>query len=332
MSYSKDIYSKALSILQNRRSKAQAELVKRKEYIYNINNHAKQIHMQLGSTAVKLAKAVLNGNDVSSNVKRLKEENLKFQKELQEILSANNLPSDYLDVKYRCEKCSDTGFIDGKMCNCLKDILKKQTYDQLNKVSPLDLSSFDDFSLDYYSDTPQAESSIVPKKRMQKIFDYCFSYAEKFRKNSPTLLMQGNTGLGKTHLSLAIAKTVIEKGYAVIYSSAPALLTKLEREHFSKNIDDDTLNHLLDCDLLILDDLGTEFETKFTAATIYNILNSRMLSSKPTIISTNLSLTDLEQAYTGRFVSRIIGNSHRLEFLGKDIRQQLKCKRKNRGV
>ncbi len=331
MPYDKKIYIKALKILENRRTKAQSELAKRKHQLYNRNKYSREIQMKLGSTAAKLAKAVVSGGDVASKVETLKEENLKLQEELKEMLIKNNLPLDYLRIRYSCEKCKDTGFVDGKMCECLKDILKKQTYNELNKISPLDLSSFDDFSLKYYSDVSQGEENLTPRIRMKNILEYCISYAKSFSKNSPSLLMQGNTGLGKTHLSLAIAKTVIENGYAVIYSSVPALLIKLEKEQFSQASDENTLEYLLDCDLLILDDLGTEYATKFTTATIYNILNSRMLSSKPTIMSTNLTIKELEEAYTQRFVSRIMGNSENLRFLGKDIRQRLK-REKNEGV
>ncbi len=329
MPYSKEVYRKSLSILENRRTASLAELRKNKECLYKRNTRAREIENQLSSTAVKLAKAVINGKNVREQVKLLKNKNLSLQEELEGILEENNFPKDYLKLKHVCSACKDTGFIDGKMCECLKLLLKKQTYDELNKISPLDLCSFEDFSLDYYSAEQIIENKPAPKERMQKVLRFCRDYAENFSNHSTSLLMQGKTGLGKTHLSLAIARKVIDKGYGVIYSSAPAILSKLEKEHFSAySSEENTLNYLLDCDLLILDDLGTEFETKFTVATIYNILNSRLLTSKPTIISTNLTLRELEEAYTQRFVSRIMGNMERLEFLGKDIRQKIKYKKR----
>ena len=132
--------------------------------------------------------------------------------------------------------------------------------------------------------------------------------------------MEGGTGLGKTHLSLAIAKTVIEKGFGVIYGSVPAILRELEQEHFSKGSELKTKKSLESCDLLILDDLGTEFANQFTKAVVYNLINTRMIMSKPTIINTNLSLAEIKDLYSDRLVSRIIGEHIYLEFIGKDIR------------
>lgn len=332
MPYSKRLYQKGLRILENRRAKSFYDLKNKRDFLYKKNKRAQEIESELTSTAVKIAKAVINGKKVNKQLILLKEKNLALQKELGEILKQNNLPNDYLKIKHRCKLCKDTGFIDGKMCECFKDILKKISYEELNKISPLSLCSFEDFSLDFYSNTPIGEDNIVPKKRMANILTYCKNYAEKFKPNSQNILMQGGTGLGKTHLSLAIASVVIDKGYSVIYVSAPDILKKIENEKFyaEKNREADTMNYLMECDLLILDDLGTEFETKFTSATIYNILNSRLLTQKPTIISTNLSIEELQQSYSTRFVSRIIGSTERLEFLGRDIRQKLKNKKQNK--
>ena len=207
----------------------------------------------------------------------------------------------------------------------MKKMMKKEVYNELNKMSPLELSSFENFSLDFYSDTPQPKSELTPKKRMAKILEFCKKYASQFKKNSPSLLMTGSTGLGKTHLSLAIAKEVIEKGFGVIYGSAQNIISKMEKEKFRgyQNSSDETERHYIDCDLLIIDDLGTEYLTSFSSAAIYNIVNSRIMMNKPTIISTNLSMKELEKNYSQRMVSRIIGNNIRLEFLGSDIRQKI---------
>ncbi|MGN0594083.1 MAG: ATP-binding protein, partial [Hominimerdicola sp.] len=158
-------------------------------------------------------------------------------------------------------------------------------------------------------------------EQIKNILSYCKEYADGFNENSKSLFMKGNTGLGKTHLSLSIANEVIKKGYGVIYVSAPSLVTQLEKEHFSYNKEDaKTEDALLDCDLLIIDDLGTEFTTPFSTSAIYNIFNSRLLADKPIIFNTNLSLQELEKLYSQRFVSRIIGEAVRLDFFGKDIR------------
>ena len=160
---------------------------------------------------------------------------------------------------------------------------------------------------------------------MEKILNFCKAYASRFSSSSDNLFMQGATGLGKTHLSLAIANTLINRGHNVIYTSTPNIISKLEKEHFNHTFqDEETEKHLIDCDLLILDDLGTEFQTSFSNATIYNIINSRIMYQKPTIISTNLSVKEIQAAYSKRLVSRIMGNYKRLFFLGNDIRQALR--------
>ena len=153
-------------------------------------------------------------------------------------------------------------------------------------------------------------------------YRYCKNYADNFSLKSPSLILYGATGLGKTHLSLAIAGEVIGKGFGVIYGSAQNLLNRLENEKFGRSGQDgDTLSLLLECDLLILDDLGAEFSTAFTLSAIYNIINSRMLASLPTIISTNLEPGELDKKYDQRIASRILGSFTPVYFCGRDIRQ-----------
>ena len=157
---------------------------------------------------------------------------------------------------------------------------------------------------------------------MENVLEYCQDWARYFTRKSQGLIMLGKTGLGKTHLSLAIAGTVIDRGYNVYYGSVPNIMNKLEKEHFGRNpSDENLLDELCECDLLILDDLGAEFSTQFTVSCIYNIINSRILSGKPTIISTNLTPNELEDKYTQRITSRIIGSYVSLKFMGRDIRQ-----------
>ena len=151
-------------------------------------------------------------------------------------------------------------------------------------------------------------------------YDEKFGNADNFNSHSESILMKGATGLGKTHLSLAIANEAIKRGYGVIYASAPQLVSKLEKIYFSNKEDDSTFDMLVECDLLIIDDLGTEFHSQFSVSQLYNIFNSRMLSNKPVIINTNLTIRDLQENYTDRFVSRICGNARQLDFLGRDIR------------
>lgn len=325
MGYSKEIYDKVQKELYDIKMEAVDELNRKKDILYNRFPEAAEIEKQLSATAIKAARAVISGANSKDELLKLRQTTKNLRERLNQILKSVNLPEDYLELNYRCKKCSDEGYVDGIMCDCMKKMMKKEVYNQLNKMSPLELSSFENFSLDFYSDTPQPNSELTPKKRMAKILEFCKKYASQFKKNSPSLLMTGSTGLGKTHLSLAIAKEVIEKGFGVIYGSAQNIISKMEKEKFRgyQNSSGETERHYIDCDLLIIDDLGTEYLTSFSSAAIYNIVNSRIMMNKPTIISTNLSMKELEKNYSQRMVSRIIGNNIRLEFLGSDIRQKI---------
>lgn len=323
MGYSKEVYEAAKGVLEQRRRQAQRQAEQRRQQFFQRFPRAEEIERELSSTAVQAARAVLNGENTAQQLMRLKERNLALQKELASLLRAAALEPDALEPQYTCKDCQDTGYLDGKPCACLRQQLRQEAYRRLNQLSPLSLSTFDGFSLEYYAPTPPREGFPSPRRRMEDIFRYCKNYAANFSVQSPSLLMQGPTGLGKTHLSLAIARVAINKGYGVIYGSAPNIVSKLEKERFGANRNgEDSEQHFIQCDLLILDDLGTEFSTSFSNAAIYNILNSRLMTGKPTIISTNLSMKDLERCYSERLVSRVMGNHIRLEFLGNDVRQQ----------
>jgi DNA replication protein DnaC len=237
------------------------------------------------------------------------------------LLKAAGHGEDYLEPHYSCKLCGDTGYVDGRMCDCMKKLLRTEAYHRLNTLTPLSLSTFESFSLNYYPDTAGENGSKSPRSVMASVLNNCKNYAAGFSLSSPNLIMQGGTGLGKTHLSLAIANTAIQKGFGVVYCSVNNIITKLEREHFGRD-DGDTDRMLLECDLLILDDLGTEFKSSFSSAEIYNIVNTRLMSQKPTIISTNLSIQELQDRYTERFASRIMGNYVRVTFCGRDNRLQ----------
>lgn len=328
MGYSREIFEEVKKKLYKKRNEAWEELERKKEILYKRFPMAEKIEKELSSTALQSARAVIAGNNSKTELIKLREKNKLLREKLKEILLSVDLPEDYLEINYSCKKCSDEGFVDGIMCECMKDMLKKESYARLNSMSPLELSSFENFSLDYYSDISPVKSEQSPRKRMSLILDFCKKYAENFNVHSPGLLLTGGTGLGKTHLSLSIAREVINKGFGVIYGSAQNIVSKMENEKF-KNYQngEESERHYIDCDLLIIDDLGTEYNTAFSSAAIYNIINSRIMMNKPTIISTNLSMKEMEKSYTYRTVSRIIGNNIRLEFLGSDIRQKMMMKR-----
>ncbi len=326
MGYSSNVYKQAADRLYQRRLNAEKSADRRRAEVYQKLPRTKELERQIASSGPRIARAVLAGGDVTENLNLLREENLALQAELTEILTSNGYPKDVFEPKYFCKKCNDTGYIEENgrtiVCSCLKQTLISCACDELNRTAPLSLSTFDSFSLNYYDKEFSSQIGTSPYNQMKRIFEYCRNYAETFTPHSRSILMRGSTGLGKTHLSLAIANEAIKKGYGVIYVSAPSLNQYFEKLFRSRNNDDyDMMNMLIDCDLLIIDDLGTEMtNNKFYISNLYNIFNSRLLLNKPIIINTNLGLRELEANYSERFVSRISGMADRLDFLGSDIR------------
>lgn len=328
MAYGKEIYNIATAILTERRMREMEAAEERRTVFYSMYPRAREIERQMASTAIAAAKAVLNGGDAVKELTNLKNKNLSLQQELTHLLESAGLSREYLQPRFECKRCGDTGYLDGRMCICLKELLRKTAYQRLNEMTPLALCSFDSFVLDYYPEEPLSEGEASPRKQMTNVLRYCRNYANEFSMESSSLIMQGGTGLGKTHLSLAIANAAVQKDFGVIYVSAQNMATSLERERFGRGLEDGDTNALiLGCDLLILDDLGTEFATSFVDASIYNIVNTRLMAGRPTIISTNLSLYELQKRYSERFVSRIIGSYVRLTFFGKDVRQQKRMRK-----
>lgn len=322
MAYSKKIYDEAERELTRRRRQAEDEQERRHAEIAEKMPDLLKIEAEMAQAGLSIVKA-LGRPDAKEFLQGLAQQSKKAQTERKALLAQGGYPEDYLETPYTCKVCEDTGFVDGKRCECYKKLLRQLSFAELQKTSPLSLSKFETFDLSYYPVEIDPQTHISPRKRMGEIFEFCVNYAEDFSLSSPSLFMYGATGLGKTHLSLSIAREAIEKGYGVIYGSAQNLLNRLEREHFSRIGEEKgtTEQMLLDCDLLILDDLGAEFSTAFTVASIYNIVNTRINTGLPTIISTNLTPQELEAKYTQRITSRIIGNYCSLLFCGKDIRQ-----------
>lgn len=324
MGYSNSVYKAASDTLHERRLNAEKAAERRKEEVYKKFPRVKELEKQISVGGIKTARAVLAGGDVKDAVSKLRDQNLAMQAEVRKILTDNGYPENYFEPDYFCKKCNDKGYCDinGKTvrCSCMKSALIACACAELNRNAPLSLSTFESFNLEYYDKAVDPKLKVSPYDHMSRVLRYCQNYADNFNSHSESILMKGATGLGKTHLSLAIANEAIKRGYGVIYASAPQLVSKLEKIYFSNKEDDSTFDMLVECDLLIIDDLGTEFHSQFSVSQLYNIFNSRMLSNKPVIINTNLTIRDLQENYTDRFVSRICGNARQLDFLGRDIR------------
>lgn len=317
MAYSKETYKKAEQELAERRSRALAEREEHHRIAVAAVPEILETEEKMSSAGLATIKALgMGADDAKEYIRKLSEINLAAQTQRSLLLKNAGFPENWLDVRYSCKKCEDKGFVNGIMCDCFKELLKSLEYEKLCSNLPVNNCRFDNFKLDYYPDG----IGTSPRQRMESVLNYCKTYASDFNKKSSNLLLYGQTGLGKTHLSLAIASKVVEAGYGVIYSSAQNLFNKLEKEKFGRS-DGNTEENILDCDLLIIDDLGTEFTTQFTISALYNIVNSRELENKPTIISTNLLPDKLEATYSQRITSRILSNYVMLYFDGTDIRQ-----------
>ncbi len=232
---------------------------------------------------------------------------------LNDLINRMGVPEKYLVPQYVCKICWDTGKVNGQMCRCHEAILKDLAYNLLSDRAPVQNSSFAAFEVDYYPPNDQA--------RMAKVLRSCQRYAEQFSgTGSKNLLFWGGTGLGKTHLSLAIADQIVHRGYLVIYASSPHLMGELEREQFSQDTAGEYRQLILGCDLLIIDDLGAEFSTRFTTAAIYDIINARLTHRRPMVINTNLDMKSLRGRYDERIASRLQGQFEQVRFSGPDIR------------
>ena len=329
MSYSRETYENAKTKIDALRQLALRENEERRKEFVALNPEYAELDRKIAQTSIELTRVMLSGQkDITDAVAEIRDNNLAMQQRQREILQENGCPADFLEPKFRCKKCNDTGFVDGKTCSCFKEILQKTAYEELNRSTPLELCSFRSFSIDFYPDKAE-NSNLSPRQIMDKVKKNCWDYANKFTMYSPNLMFQGGVGLGKTHLSLAIAGKVISKGYGVIYGSAQNFFNNIEAEHFGRGDDKQyTLNLLKSCDLLILDDLGTEFITQFTIATLYDIINTRLLRRRPTIISTNFNIDGLRKKYDDRITSRLSGNYLRYQFVGSDVRITLKVKKR----
>lgn len=308
--------------LQARRSQNKAkEQLRHDEVCRKIPEYAK-LEELLSDTSRQLITIIINDKEnAAEKLKKLEAGNLGIQQNMTALLKQGGFPEDYLQPIYTCPLCLDKGTANGRWCECFQRLMLNAAAEQLNSVSPLKLSTFDSFRLDYYSDENDPHIGASPRGVMKHNLDFCRSYAENFSLDSNGIYMNGGTGLGKTHLSLAIADAVIKKGYSAIYGSAPELLRVLEREYFGKS-DEDTMDALTKCDLLILDDLGAEMEKPLYTSLVYELINARISRGLPMVVSSNLSPNELQQRYHDRICSRLF-SFEMLMFIGADVRRKI---------
>lgn len=318
MYYSIEIYDKAQDEISKRYNKAVETNNIRIAEIRRKAPEIAKLSDSLLETSVRLTQAIINGGDRTAQlIDEIKSSNLETQRTIRELLKEFSYPEDYLEVPYTCKKCKDSGSVMGKRCDCFNELLIKLSVEELNAKSKITLHDFNEFKLDYYP--VRTSKGINAREQMLEVFDFCKEYAESFGSDSPSLIFKGGTGLGKTFLSSAIAKNLTERGYSVVFDSIQNIMRAIENEHFGRS-NEDTMSVLLDADLIILDDLGSEFITNFSGSVIYNILNDRINMCKPVIISTNFTTAELNEKYNDRIISRI-SSFVPVYFEGNDIRQ-----------
>jgi DNA replication protein DnaC len=308
-----DIYEKAKAEIARRRSEAIATSETRGEIVRAESEEIAKIDAELSKTGMLIFKTACEGGDIAP----IRERNKALQARRRELIVGLGYPADYTDIHYTCEKCSDTGYIDGvKSCSCLKELIIKGRIEASAMGKLLEKQSFDNFDLGRYSYDEKIQEKMKANLLLAK------AYVRDFGKKAENLLLIGSTGTGKTHISSSIANELIHRGYDVIYDSAQNILSDFEDDQFRRRYDEEPKGKkYLECDLLIIDDLGAEFTTPFTVSCLYNLLNTRQNRALATVISTNLSNEDLSRKYEDRIYSRIMGSGTRiLAFVGPDRR------------
>ncbi len=327
MAYEQNVLRRATERLEDQRRRREDQQNARRREIYAAIPRVAEIDRQLRRTIVDIIAASLRqGSDPVPAIGVIRDKNLDLQAERAELLVAHGYPADTLDDKPACAKCNDTGWRGAVMCDCLKSLCAQEQIKELSKLLDLGEQSFDTFSLDVYSPSPWRGSGISPRENMEMVYEICLNYAQKFgRFYFNNLFLSGAPGLGKTFLSACIARTVSENGFSVVYDTAVNIFSRFEDRKFSRDAEDtrearDETRRYLSCDLLILDDLGSEMTTPFVQSALYTLINSRLTADRRTVISSNLSMEDVRRRYAPQISSRLEGEYRVLPFFGEDIR------------
>ncbi len=321
--YAQDNYNKVRELIDNRRNNARTESLARSAELRLLSEELTALDKELSGTGLLIFKTACEGGDIAP----LRERNVMLNKRRREIIVSLGYPEDYTDVKYTCEKCQDTGFVECRMCSCFKELLLTENIKSSGMGRLIEEQSFENFDIEFYRDEPELYSKIKANIERAKTYAEGFGTSERGKN----LLLIGSTGSGKTHISTSIAKRVISRGYSVLYDSAQNIVTAFENDKFRSGYSrqENVSDKYLECDLLILDDLGTEFVNQFTIGCLYNLLNTRSNRGLSTIVSTNLSAGELVSRYDDRIYSRIIGSDYTvLSFGGKNKDYRLFGKKK----
>ncbi len=320
MGYNIENYRRVKEMIEKRREDALQKANDRRAALYLSLPSLAEIDKTLSSTGMQLFRVATEGGEkLPERIAAIKAENERLRLRRAGILVDAGYPADYTEPMYTCKKCRDSGFYEAKMCECMKEALILEGIRSSGLGKLIDRQSFENFSLDYYKNSP------VHHERAKYALARTKSYAENFEKGAANLLLMGPTGLGKTHLSTSLARRVIEKGFDVVYESVQDLIMDFEYDRFKSGYGDHTPRgeRYLTCELLILDDLGTEQTNQFVITTLYHLINTRINQGRSTVVSTNLiGEEELRERYGDRISSRLLGEYEILLLSGTDIRMQ----------
>lgn len=324
MAYDGKILRLALDRYESDKQARSASFSQRREAVYQRIPRIREIDRELRSTMSQIISSALRrGTDPGPAVRRIRDENLSLQAEKRSLLREHGYPADFLEEKPACSLCGDSGYRGTALCRCLREYYAREQMRELSRMLDLGSQSFDTFSLDWYGEETDPQWGLSPRENMEAVYETCVHYAAHFGKDSGNLLLSGAPGLGKTFLSAAIAREVSQRGFSVVYDTASHVFSQFESRKFGRDEGDEAeagVDRCLRCDLMILDDLGTELTTAFTQSALYQLINDRLLAGRKTVISTNLLLADLEKRYSPQILSRLKGEYELLAFFGRDIR------------
>ena len=329
MTHDGRLLARAREALEDERRENQAEQQRRTDLIYHRIPEIESIDRRMRSQMSDLVRLTLSKPaDLSHRLEKLQKENLDLQMRKAELLHAQGFPIDYLDEIVSCKVCGDTGMVDGRLCACMERRYNRELTKELSVLLRSGDESFERFDLSLYPDTPEQESGVSARSAMRIVFSACRGFADSFPDvpaNLRNLLLRGDSGLGKTYRSACIARSVAERGYSVCYDTAAAALEAFAKQKFSRIPEEAEAaalraERMLSCDLMILDDLGTEMATPAAASALYTLINTRLTRSLHTVISTNCSDDELRRRYSPQICSRLFGEFLELPFYGNDIR------------
>ena len=320
------LLSRAMDRLENdRRKRELAEMLLRQK-LYSMDPALEELDGEIrGAAAKAIELALRTGEDPTKAMDGLRDSSLELQRQRAGRIAALVYPERCIDGLPACERCGDRGYVGSEPCECLLRLYREEQRKELSKLLDLQGERFSKFQLKYYDDQPDPETGLSPRQHMQLVELACRRYAETFSGSGSNLFLSGGPGLGKTFLSACIASTVSEKGWSVVYETAVTLCARFEEARFGRRGDTEEaeldVQRYLQCDLLILDDLGTEMTTSFSVSVIYEVINARLRSKKSTVISSNFSAKEISVRYTPQIASRLAGEYTNLRFYGTDIRK-----------